>query len=470
MGPLQQFVVRTHKGVLNPLYVAIYYCCGVLTMLVLKAACPAATVVLRRGLSEGEILAGLSDIDLSAVIPDSGHSPARRARLEAAYRAMSAWLPMLGDVAQEFAVYQRSELTWLETFDAHYRYRGRQGRVGWWVLGRPLPPVPEPNSHQDLASCALEELKVWWFCVRKACCGNASGVARNYAIYKALTEAMRVSTTTSTGRIPVSRTRVLARWIEQAAGAGDDLGNEPGGVLKRANRSTRLVDKVSCFSDLDDQDALSLFFGINDQSVQSALELGRDLEAGYFLDWDQELVREQAQIHHDDLSGVLELPAVIIPESCFRISPRDVTWVSARALVVQVEDGEPIPLQKLVAASRDMPYRLYLATENMAYRVRSATAGFCTRSRVNDPCFFALIDAARRGALAALGRIPMRMLPRELDLVCRSRRKVIDDNDFHKGNDPADQQLAEGWLRAVSDLQPGGTLPLSHSAMKSHAN
>jgi predicted nucleotidyltransferase len=151
------------------------------------------SIYLRRGLASGEIIYGLSDIDL-LVLLDDNHI-LNKEKVNKAYDRLSSWNPLFGEKEKEFGINTISEFRQLYDEHPSYRYRFDEGKHQWKLLfGINYVDTLETPTDEEINLLAIEELKVWWsFLIEQIKPENPMPLfKRKYLWYKTIAEAAKI--------------------------------------------------------------------------------------------------------------------------------------------------------------------------------------------------------------------------------------------------------------------------------------
>ena len=167
------------------------------------------SVYLRRSLAHGEVVYGLSDIDLCFVLED-GTAPATRDLLAARYRTLARRLPIL-DPAPEF--FTLEELISLNETDPRYHYRFLEGRHGWSLLfGEDVIKTLDavPGFLGPALSSELNTYVILWFRFRLGDLDTGPLQQRrtDYLYLKMILAGFRTALFLSTGRLVFRRREI----------------------------------------------------------------------------------------------------------------------------------------------------------------------------------------------------------------------------------------------------------------------
>jgi hypothetical protein len=183
-----------------------------------------AAVYVTRGVAAGDILPGVSDLDMAAVVPDDpGGSLAEHDRIKRRWRRLTRVLPLPGALLADLAVYEQEELRAAFTSSIltyglepgggsaaaaaaamfgvdpphdEAELRGRPGVIGpaadWRLIAGPeRRPPSRPANRQRQRIGAWLELQNWWRSAFHAC-ANAERPWAAYACVKMIAEPARI--------------------------------------------------------------------------------------------------------------------------------------------------------------------------------------------------------------------------------------------------------------------------------------
>ncbi len=132
---IQRIVITTSFFPLTHFYRKVYDLSTLVASLLLRRVDGVLAIYLRRGVAKGEIVYGLSDIDLSVIIEDrGGEEQAVKEMVRATYNKLSRFIPLLGQGDKELEVYSASEFSDLYDDYSFYRYRFNEGKYTWRLL------------------------------------------------------------------------------------------------------------------------------------------------------------------------------------------------------------------------------------------------------------------------------------------------------------------------------------------------
>ncbi len=190
---IQYLVVKTSFFPLSYLYKCSYFLSVAIARKLLGNVPGVYSMYLRRGLAKGEIVYGLSDIDLLIIINNEDEEETRQ-KLLSTYKKLSRLIPLFGNVEQELAVYSMSEFFDLYHTYAFYRGWFNAGKTTWKLLAgnNIVATLPVPSDTQLIISTA-EEYKVWWSHItHEFVDDNLTPLfKRKYLWYKVISEAAK---------------------------------------------------------------------------------------------------------------------------------------------------------------------------------------------------------------------------------------------------------------------------------------
>jgi len=193
---IQRIVVNTSFFPFSYFYRKVYDLSVIVASLLLRRVDGVLAIYLRRGLAKGEIVYGLSDIDLAVIVKDDGVKvQSTKKRVRAIYNNLSRFIPLFGSGDKELAVYSYSEFLSLFNDYGFYKYRFNEGKQTWRLLyGEDLLRALPELEDKALYLPATEELKTWWALLN----GEISSAftpplfQRKYLWYKACAEASKI--------------------------------------------------------------------------------------------------------------------------------------------------------------------------------------------------------------------------------------------------------------------------------------
>jgi predicted nucleotidyltransferase len=211
---IQRLTVRTQFFPFVCFYRALYALAIRLCVRRLSRVRGVRSIYLRRGLTAGRPLYGLSDIDL-LVVTDTAHRSRVAERVRYQYELLCRLIPMLP--VGELELYEPRQFRLLHEYSPFYRHRFEQGRNEWRRLWgdnifKDLPPVPGETS-----LLALQELSPAWYYLSQDLLAEDARPAylRRYVAYKAVGEAARATMTAQGGRPGISRETALYQASEE---------------------------------------------------------------------------------------------------------------------------------------------------------------------------------------------------------------------------------------------------------------
>jgi hypothetical protein len=228
---VHRFVLRTQRGPLGSLW-GLGYALVIRAVAFLLTLGQPASAYLRGSFGYGDVIYGLSDIDISIVVADSAGAGAGR-RLRRRWRRLCRVVPGLRHLVQ-VAVYEEAELvraasaptlTAAEAVhlgrpprdDAYLRFRpGLFGPLCEWrsIQGRDRRPVPGPQDSHERRTAAWLELQRWW---REAFFASAhpGGPRLPYVCVKLVAEPVRILLWLEHGERIGGRREVLERALRR---------------------------------------------------------------------------------------------------------------------------------------------------------------------------------------------------------------------------------------------------------------
>jgi predicted nucleotidyltransferase len=191
---IQYLVVASSFPPFSFLYRKIYDFSVAIATALLRRIDGVLTIYLRRGVAEGEITYGLSDIDLLVLIRDE-EGYLTKAKIRSTYHRLSLFIPLFGSVDTELGIYSLSEFINLYRDYNLYMYRFNEGKHTWRLLfGEDILKTLPDLADTELYLPATEELKVWWglLGVELNPDVNYPRFHRKYLWYKAISEEAKV--------------------------------------------------------------------------------------------------------------------------------------------------------------------------------------------------------------------------------------------------------------------------------------
>lgn len=173
------------------LYRAVYQLLVRLALCRFKAFPGTRAVYLRRGFASGELIAGLTDIDLTVI---GEFDPEQEEGLTRSYRRLTRLIPVF-DPTEVAETPERLRKRY--QISPHFQFRFSEGRENWTLLyGRDYIRELPPLTPEQALDGYVMEIKVWW--ARFACVAFCSESLRgdkvftNSACYKAVAEILRM--------------------------------------------------------------------------------------------------------------------------------------------------------------------------------------------------------------------------------------------------------------------------------------
>ena len=231
-------VLRTQPGALRPLWALAYEAIARAVVAYVGRGAGVAGFYVRGGMAEGDVLYGVSDIDLVAVVRgDPARPGARRRALKARWLRLGRRLAVLGDFV-ELAVYEQADLadaarspTLLHGLEADgsgigsAAYFGPAARPdeggvrerpgigvpvrGWRRLaGSELRPAPPTVDAQRRRIAVWLEFQRWWGFAARAC-GVAPGPRSAHLCFKLVAEPLRAWLWLTDGEVTPNRVAAL---------------------------------------------------------------------------------------------------------------------------------------------------------------------------------------------------------------------------------------------------------------------
>lgn len=237
---LRRLLVRSGGGVLRPVYVRLYVLVARAVAAYLRRANPAAAVYATSSLATGELLPGVSDLDLAVVVPAGDAAGTTRRALEARRDRLLRRVPFLQPVLWA-AVYEDAELERAQTVCLAQPPSGEQtlffgenpladglklssrpgfpGRVHTWRLlaGDERRGDQRRRSREEDRLAAWLELQSWWQWAIQACI-DPTTPGRASLCVKLVSEPCRVLLWLEHGEELPTRRAVLERSLELLPG------------------------------------------------------------------------------------------------------------------------------------------------------------------------------------------------------------------------------------------------------------
>ena len=193
---IQRIIVHTSSPPLTYLYRKIYDLSVVVATLLLKRLDGVLAIYLRRGVAKGEIVYGLSDIDLLVIVNDDNNREEEvKEKVKATYNRWSHFMPILGSVDRELGLYSVSEFLNLYKDYDFYRHWFNDGKYSWKLLfGEDVVKTLPQLEDFELYLPATEEFKAWWALLNVEFNTDFGSppFKRKYMWYKAISEASMI--------------------------------------------------------------------------------------------------------------------------------------------------------------------------------------------------------------------------------------------------------------------------------------
>jgi predicted nucleotidyltransferase len=218
----QRLAVRTQFFPFVYLYRALYTLAIRFCTRRLRKIRGVSSIYLRRGLTTGRPLYGLSDIDLLIMINGDNRSRvAERVRYQ--YELLRRFVPMLPE--GELELYEPRQFRLLHEYSPFYRHRFEQGRREWRRLwGEDVFEDLSPAS-DDFRLLALQELSpAWYYLAQELLMEDVRpAYVRRYVAYKAIAEAARAALVAQGEDPRISRETALSLASEKYFGVSRTL-------------------------------------------------------------------------------------------------------------------------------------------------------------------------------------------------------------------------------------------------------
>lgn len=212
---IQRIVINTNFFPLSCIYRKIYDLSIAIALLLLRRVEGVLTIYLDRGVAKGEIVYGLSDIDLSVIVDDKGEEgKLAKDGVRATYDKVLRHIPLFVSRDKEQAVYATSEFLNLYNDYDLYRYRFNNGKYTWKLLfGEDMVKALPQLEDSKLYLPATEEYKIWWAFLNSEFTLDSTSplFKRKYLWYKAIAEASRIYLFVCHGENVRTRQDALAR-------------------------------------------------------------------------------------------------------------------------------------------------------------------------------------------------------------------------------------------------------------------
>jgi predicted nucleotidyltransferase len=190
---LQHLVITTSNSPLKHIY-RLIYSISIKTAVTKFRNIPGVTsIYLRRGVASGDIVYGLSDIDL-LVLMDDGQKQNKQT-VSDSYDRLATFIPLFGQREKEFGIYTISEFKFLFNTYGFYTYRFIEGKQQWKLLyGKDVVKSLNPVEEIEIFLSALEEFKTWWTYISCEFLteSNITLFNRKYNWYKIIAEAAKI--------------------------------------------------------------------------------------------------------------------------------------------------------------------------------------------------------------------------------------------------------------------------------------
>ncbi len=194
-GLIQHLIISTSFFPLSYFYRKIYHLSIVIATLLFERVKGVSSIYLRRGVATGEIVCGLSDIDLMVIINDEDKGNIVKEKVRATYSELSHFIPLFGSGDRELEVYTAAEFFNIFNDYDFYRYRFNEGKHTWKLLfGKDVVKALPKLKDAELCLPATEELKTWWTLLNIEFIPDSTypRFKRKYLWYKAISEAAKV--------------------------------------------------------------------------------------------------------------------------------------------------------------------------------------------------------------------------------------------------------------------------------------
>ncbi len=253
---LRKLVVRSGGGVLRPVYVSVYELVARAVGAYLRRSNARAAVYATSSLATGELVPGVSDLDLAVVVPSEGPPGSARRALESRRDRLWRLVPFGRYVW--VAVYEEKELASAQTAclaqpadDGNTLFFGRKpladdlklssrpgfpGRVHTWRLlaGTERRGEQRRRSRSEDRLAAWLELQSWWQWAVQACL-DPTTPGRASLCVKLVAEPCRILIWLEHGEELPTRRRVLERALELVPSEREAIA----GAIELRDRLTR---------------------------------------------------------------------------------------------------------------------------------------------------------------------------------------------------------------------------------------
>lgn len=193
---IQYIIIKTSFFPFTFFYRKLYELSVTVASLSLRRVDGVLAIYLRRGMAKGEVVYGLSDIDLTVIVRDvDAERESAKEKVKATYNLLSRFIPLFGSGAKELGVYTASEFLNLYNDYGFYKYRFNEGKHTWRLLfGKDTVKTLSQLEDSQLYLPATEELKTWWLLLNAELTRDSvhPGFKSKYLWYKAISEASKV--------------------------------------------------------------------------------------------------------------------------------------------------------------------------------------------------------------------------------------------------------------------------------------
>ena len=438
---IQRLVVNTSIPPFTYLYQIIYDLSVRVAALLLRRIDGVLTVYLCRGLAKGEIVYGLSDIDMIVILNDRAEQTVKE-KVRTVYDRLSRFIPLMGSGDKELGVYSASEFVNMYQDYDFYRYRFNEGKHTWRLLSgedvvKNLPPAEESGLYLP----ATEEMKAWWIFLNDAELdpgSNDSLMKKKYLWYKAIAEAAKIYLLVCQGERTGSRVDALLKLK-------DYLGSEEQHQIERLRGYLR---RLTSREDLISDELMSLFITLTGKAFNEAEKkaFGDSKGGGTIVKVPgrdditiPDSLLKQAEkletIHKSELEPCLEM-SVLIPQVEFNLDVLTNSDIDSFYLVLVLEKMVPVDkLRKIRSCfSEELLHQkiepFIVVDGNIALSLRAENPFHCIKSPGRSPLFFSLLQARtsqRKQGLPEAGddAIQCYMPPKTFEETIRKRAGII---------------------------------------------
>jgi predicted nucleotidyltransferase len=390
---IQNLVVATSFFPFNVMYKLYYTLALQIAARVLAGIPGVETIYLRRGLAGGEIVYGLSDIDLLIITSDSTDEIGEH--VYSAYDKLSRVFPVFGNKERELMVLTFTEFTRLFRTHNSYTWRFEEGRNSWIVLAGEdqVKRIPAANL-TCLLLPAMEELKVWWsFILADIEPDNKTPLyKRKYTWYKIIAEAAKVFLLVGNQEQSLTRQSALESIKNYVPSNFVPL-------IQQIKQTSRHLSSKECVS-FDRM--LELFFRLTAKSYEAAASKKSELKSKpvYFFENISRIenyTEEMGRIKNKYPGSVEQL--TIIPSIEFDPDILNNSDIDGCYMVILLKEPPGLDLlNQLSALSRTLnpgiTFTLYLSFDNQtAFGIGNVKPQYCLKNTVTDPVFFELLKA-----------------------------------------------------------------------------